>query len=396
LSSPVSAELAAEEAVARARSSFGRATPKLVILFASVSYEDVDRAQAVVRARFGPVPIVGGTAGACVFGTEACAPRGVSVLLLGGDLEVAVRCAPIRSPDLVEAVPVAEAVAEAADAAAQRGLPYYACLVFAPGLFVDGDALVAAVRKGAGARAQLAGALTGDDLTMDRPKVFAGDQLRSDRVVVTGIFSAKPIGIAARHGWRAVGPVRTVTCADGAVLAELDGRPAAEVWLEDATGAGAAPPPDLKDKDLALYLANHYDLGIVDRAARARHDPGELVVRAPFGVTPSGAVKLSAAVPEGTRVRILGGERDELLTASAEAATAAVERAGSAVVGALVLVCSGRLAALGDAFPQEPEAIGQRIGAPIGGACVFGEIARNVRDSDAFFNTTAVVVAFPA
>ena len=38
----------------------------------------------------------------------------------------------------------------------------------------------------------------------------------------------------------------------------------------------------------------------------------------------------------------------------------------------------------------------ERIDAPIGGACVFGEIARNVRDTDAFFNTTAVVVAFAA
>ena len=59
-----------------------------------------------------------------------------------------------------------------------------------------------------------------------------------------------------------------------------------------------------------------------------------------------------------------------------------------------MLACSGRLAALGETFAEEPAGIRSELDAPIGGACVFGEIARNVRDVDAFFNTTAVVVAF--
>ena len=86
--------------------------------------------------------------------------------------------------------------------------------------------------------------------------------------------------------------------------------------------------------------------------------------------------------------------RNDLLRASTEAASDAVIRAGNRVAGALVLACSGRLAALGDSFGEEPARIRERIAAPIGGACVFGEIAKNVRDTDAFFNTTAVVVAF--
>jgi hypothetical protein len=76
------------------------------------------------------------------------------------------------------------------------------------------------------------------------------------------------------------------------------------------------------------------------------------------------------------------------------AATNAVLRAGNHVSGALVVACSGHLAVLGDAFHEEPELIRRRIGAPIGGACVFGEIARTERDVDAFFNATALVVAF--
>jgi hypothetical protein len=387
---------AAKEALRAAREKFsGDAAPKIAIVFTSISYADVAEVATVLKAELGDVPIVGGTSGACVFGSDRIAPRGVSVVLLGGDdIEVAYRSAGCSSPTCLEAVPAAEEIARAADEAAERGLTHYACLVFAPGIFVDGEALVTAVRKGAGARAQLAGGLTGDDLTMDRPKVFADGELRSDRVVVAGLYTRRPIGIAARHGWQAVGPVRTVTRTDGIWLCELDGRPALDVWLGDARHAGATPPAD--SKDLALYLANHYEIGITDGRGKFGEggDTRELVARAPFAIRDDGSLQLSAALAEGTHVCVLHATRNDLLRASTEAASAAVLRAGHPVAGALVLACSGRLAALGDAFGEEPARIRERVAAPIGGACVFGEIARNVRDSDAFFNTTAVVVAF--
>ena len=406
MSAAATATLAAREAATQALATLQGQTPKLAIVFASVSYPDVELAARTVRSVVGDAQIVGGTSGACVFGGDNVAPRGVSVVLVGGDgFEVESRTAQLGSPTFVETVPAAEKIAQAADRAAQRGFPHFACLVFAPAIFVDGEALVAAVRKGAGARAQLAGALTGDDLTMDRPKVLFGDELRDDCVVVTGLFTKTPIGIAARHGWAAVGPVRTVTRADGAHLIELDGRPALDVWVEDAVRAGATPPSDRRE--LALYLANHYELGIASgsapRVAVNPSDPipacgalNELVARAPFAIRADGAIQLSGSLSDGTPVRILHASRKDLLRASSEAAASAVLRAGSRVAGALVLACSGRLAALGDSFAEEPAEIRRQIDAPIGGACVFGEIARNVRDIDAFFNTTAVVIAFAA
>lgn len=399
MSAAATAVRAAGEAARAAMKTLGKAPPKLAIVFASVSYPDVEDVARAVRSVVGDVHIVGGTAGACVFSSEGTAPRGVSVVVLGGDdIEAVSRTASCRSASLVETVPAAEEIARAADRAASRGLPHFACLGFAPGIFVDGEAFVAAVRKGAGAHAQLAGALTGDDFTMDRPKVLFGDSLRDDITVVTGIFTKNPVGIAARHGWRAVGPVRTVTGTDGIHLVELDHRPALEVWLEDACNAGATPPPDRKD--LALYLANHYEIGIADASQSkiriGEEDPRELVARAPFGIRSDGALKMSASIAEGSYVRVLHASRSDLLRASSEAAAAAVAQVGQRVSGALVLACSGRLACLGDAFPDEPTEIQKRIEAPIGGACVFGEIARNVRDADAFFNTTAVVVAFGA
>ncbi|HSO31197.1 MAG TPA: FIST N-terminal domain-containing protein [Labilithrix sp.] len=398
MSAAASAGAAAREAATEALAGLRGETPKLAIVFVSSSYPDVEEAARTVRSVVGDAQIVGGTAGACVFGGDRVSSLGVSVVLLGGDgLEVYGRVATIASPTFMEAVPVAERVARAADIAAARGFGHFACLVLAPGISVDGEALVAAVRKGAGERAQLAGALTGDDFTMDRPKVFFGDELRSDCVVIIGIFTRKPVGIAARHGWAAVGPVRTVTRAEGVHLIELDGRPALEVWLEDARCAGGDPPAERKA--CALYLANNYGIGVTEASAPRIAIAGEireLVARSPFAIREDGAVQMSAALAEGKQVSVIHATHDDLLDASGAAADSALLRAGGRIAGALVFACTGRLAALGDSFPQEPAAIRRHLGAPMGGACVFGEIARNVRDADAFFNTTAVVMAFAA
>ncbi len=410
MSSVSSARSAAREAAQQALASLG-VPPKLVLVFASVSYDDFDEIPAAVRAVSGSAIILGGSSGGCVLGPERCDSRGVSVVMLGGTgIEVEARVAPFESADLLEIVPSLNSIAAAADAASARGFAHYACLVFAPGIVVDGEALVAAVRKGAGARAQLAGAITGDDLTLDRPRVLANDEVYRDAVVVAGLFTKRPLGIAARHGWREVGPVRRVTRTDGMFLLELDGRPAADVWIEDARAAGADVPADREQ--IALYLANHYVLGIAaessgtwrtrDPRADATPTPShvddgerELVARAPFVIRDDGGVKLSATIAEGARVRVLHASREELLRASGEAARSAVERAGKRVSGALLLSCSGRLAALGSAFPEEVEQIRRVVKAPVAGTCVFGEIARNVRDADAFFNSTVVVAAFP-
>lgn len=399
MSSRPSAYEAAREAATRALEAFEGATPKLAIVFGSVSYADVESVPRAIREVTGDVPLVGGPSGACVLGPRGVTTRGVSVVLLGGDdIAVETRVACLVGQDLVDVVPTAQEIARAADEATKRGLDHCTCLVFAPGIVVDGEALVAAVRKGAGARAQLAGGFTGDELSSDRAWVFVDDQLRDDCVLLAGIFTRQRVGISARHGWRAVGPSRTVTRADGPVLHELDHRPAIEVWLEDARRAGATLPaasgPASDSRGLALYLASHYALGLADPPNKSSAKRSELLARAPWDVGADGSVKLSASIGEGRRAQIIQASRKDLFRASASAAADAVMRAGGRVAGALVLACSGRLAVIGDELHEEAALVRDRVGAPIGGACVFGEIAKNERDLDAFFNATAVVVAF--
>jgi hypothetical protein len=380
---------AARAASREARAHLGGNKPALAIAFASPTLADLAAVPAVLADELGGVDVIGGTAGGCIIGPSGISSHGVSVVVLGGEgLDVKLVCTRIQSPELVEIVPAAEALTRAADEAARRGFPEFTCLVFAPALGVDGEAVVAAVRKGTGPRAQLAGALTGDDNTFDRSRVFADRRVSPDHVVLAGLFTTQPLGIAARHGYRPVGRLRTVTRSDGRWLVELDGRPAFDVWVDDARAAGAEVPSG-RGKDVALYLANHFELGVMDGAAI------EPVVRAPFAIRNDGAVQLSAGIGERARTRVMRATRSDLLEASREAARVAAGSAGGSLAGALVLSCSGRVAALGDDFADESASIARYLDAPVGGACVFGEIARGGREVDAFHNTTTVVVAIP-
>lgn len=378
----------AREACARARRELGDAAPALALAFASPAYGRLDEVAEAVEAELGPVALAGGTAGGGLFDAHGVQRSGVLVALVGGDVRVATATAPIASPDLVAVVPAAAQILAAADRAARDGLEDALCLAFAPAVRVDGEALVAALRKGTGARMQLAGALTGDDLTFDRAQVLADGRGHADRVVLAGLFTRTPVGVAARHGWRPVGPAHEVTRCDGPWLLEVDGRPALDVWLADARAADARPPADRGA--LVGWLADHFTLGL------ALPSLCEPLVRTPMALRDDGAVQLAASITEGATVHVMRASAREMLDASRAAAAASLERAGGRCTGGLVLACTGRLQALGDRFDEDASGVARVLGAPVAGVCVYGEIARAHREVDAFHNATAVVCAWPA
>ena len=382
-----SAEDAAHQAAATALASLEGARPALAIVFASRSYDDTDRVSAAVGAELRGVPIAGGTIGGALFDRAGVRQRGVLVALLGGDGVVAMTAtAPITSADMLESVTAAALVARDADRAARAGFEEALCVTFAPAGLVDGEALVAAVRKGTGARMQLAGALTGGASPFDRPRVFVRDGELSDHVVLAGVFTRTPVGVAARHGCRPASSPRVVTRSEGAWLLELDGRPALERLLVDISAAhGRSVAAD----DLLESPANRYVLGL-DVPSHV-----EPLLRCPMVVRSDGSVRLAASLSEGTRVTLMHAQASDMLEAAQWAGSLAHERAGHQAVGGLVLTCHKRLVRLEDRFPLEPAAISRALGAPVAGACVFGEIARGRREIDAFHNMTAVVIAWP-
>lgn len=392
-SAAASRQDATASAVAATRGALAQlegGAPKLAIVFSSGPVGDLPPVFAAVRHELGEVPVIGGLASGAVFGPEGLFREGVSVVLLAGQLEVVVRTVRLESESRLEVVPVAREVAAASDLAASRGLPEFNCLLFAPGTGSsgDGDQLVAAVRKGVGQRASLAGAMTGDNQTFGPTAIFAGDHVAPDVLVLAGVFTATPFGVAARHGWRPSGRTRRVTRSEGSWLVSLDDKPAFDVWVADARAAGGHVP-DGKTQAATAYLADHFALDV------RGGDREEAVVRIPLAVRDDGAVRLSGSVGEAAHTRIVRGTRSGLLAAGKQAARATAKAVDEAVAGGLVLTCGSRLATLGTDFPREAEDVARELSAPVGGACVFGEIARGGRDVEAFHNATVLVVAVP-
>ncbi len=379
---------AAREAAALARTRLGDTTVAMGLVFASASYDDVDAVPRAVEPELGGAPLVGGTSAGAVFDEHGVARRGVLVALIGGkDVRASAVSAPVSSAELLEAVPAAAGILAEADAAAREGFEEALCLAFAPGIRVDGDAFVAAVRKGTAARLQLSGGLTGDDFTFDRARVFADGCAHADRVVLGGLFTRPRVGIGTRHGLQPIGPARRVSGTDGPWVLALDGRPAVDVWTEDARASGGVPPADLEQRK--VYFANHFPLGMEVATL------SEPVVRIPMQFRDDGAVRVGI-LGEGARVRVMRTTVKDMLDASRSAAELARERLREPPAAALVFACAGRLAVLGERFGEEPRSIGRALRAPVAGACVFGEIARAHREVDAFHNHTAVVVALPS
>jgi len=377
---------AAREAARRAVESLGTA-PALTMAFTS-SYDDVGDVPAALRCEVCAGPIVGGSVAGAIFAGGEVSEQGVLVCVLGGEgVRASTVEAPVGGSDSLEVVPAAAQVHDEADRAAAAGFGEALCLAFCPGVRVDGETFAAAIRKGTGARIQLAGALTGDDAGPTAPVIFAGDRVHTDRVVLSGIFTRTSAGVVARHGCRAVGPARVVTRSDGPWLMELDGLPALDVWLADARDAGFRPSSG--GEPLHVQLAHRNALGL---DVQSHVEP---IVRAPVGLRHDGAVSLAAGIPEGTRVRVMQASPADMLDASAWAGRVARERAGGRCAGAVVFASESRRAALGDRFDEEASLIARAVEAPVAGACVRGELARAHREIDAFHNATAVVLAWP-
>lgn len=386
-------DTALETALARALDEARAAIvvpPKLAVVFASLRYEGLWRMSELLRTHLSEVPFVGGTSASCVFGPDAYAKSGVSVSLLGGDdVEVATRTVVPTSVELLEVVAAARDIQARSDQETPKGRGELCCLAFATSRHIVGDSLVAALKKGASARAQLAGGLLSHDDETSGGLVWSdGCDTSETAVVIAGLFTERAVGISARHGWSPIGRPHKVTRADGARLVTLDGRPAIDVWLEEARAHGAKLP----ESNVALYLASRYELAILGTEGHGR---GEPIVRGSRHIHEDGSVELFGSVPEGADVQLVTATEASMLSASRMAAMNALQGVDGRASGALGLVCTGRTLVLGESYPKEPRGLAEALGVPFGGTAVNGEIALGHRDANGFYNSSAVVVAFP-
>ncbi|MBA2507067.1 MAG: FIST C-terminal domain-containing protein, partial [Thermoleophilaceae bacterium] len=192
-----------------------------------------------------------------------------------------------------------------------------------------------------------------------------------------------PVGVGIGDGCSRRPVPAIVTRAEGQLVQQIDGRPAVEVYLE-RLGVAETDVEDFHAFAVEHPLAQPELSGDVRlRHVRDRDEDGALV--------------MATHIPANAAVQFT----DQSPLAIVRSAWNAVEGALAPLAGeparaALAFDCGGRRSALGDALPQEADAIRSSFGPeppPVAGLFTHGEVGR-VRGAKGDRNHALVVVAF--
>lgn len=256
----------------------------------------------------------------------------------------------------------------------------------------NGAEIVRGVLETLGEHFPVVGGASGDDFQFKQTYQYLNNTVYSDSVVGLGLTGDFKIGIGVKHGWIPVGAPMKVTKSNGAVLHEVNNKPAISIY-EDYFGAEEAAV--LKTESLAK-LAITYPLGLKVEGS------DELLIRDPFSVDANGSITCAAEIPEGAEVRLMIGSIEDAVRVAHVAAQNALDQLeGSKPRAIIVFNCIARNKLFGQRSGEEISAIQEVIGrdVPLIGFYTYGEEApmngevRNINKCNSAFHNETVVIA---
>lgn len=359
----------------------------LIIVFASVKYnqEDVIRG---VRSVTGDTPLVGSSTAGEITTLGPAQRHSVVVMAISSDtVKFYVGVGENIKDDAIAAGrQVADRVKE------QAGETLSLFMMLPDVLVGNGADIVRGVLESLGKHFPVVGGASGDDFNFEKTYQYLNDTVYSGTVVGVGLTGDVKFGIGVNHGWRPIGTPLKVTKSEGAVVHEIDGRPAIKIY-EDHFGEENIY--ELKTTTLAK-LAITYPLGM--------HIDGsdELLIRDPISVDEHGSITCAAEIPEGSEVRLMVGDEDTAINVARAAAASAVSQLERAEPKAVVIFnCIARSKLFGERRGEEISAIQEAVGSttPLIGFYTYGEQAplsgevRNLEKCNpAFHNETVVIL----
>lgn len=238
-----------------------------------------------------------------------------------------------------------------------------AALMFAPGVAINGSALVAGMSRRLPFGVAVSGGLAGDGGAFSHTWVLSSQGVAEQRVVAVGFYGpALRVGHGSFGGWEPFGPARKVTRCENNVLYELDGEPALDIYkrylgeyARDLPASGLLFPFSMADKDRS-------SVGLIRTIQGVDEASGSLTLAGE--IDPEGYLKLMHANPNAL---VDGAQR------AAEMARAMVP--GEAL--AILVSCVGRKLVLGGRVDEEVEAVADVFGrsCTLTGFYSYGEIS---------------------
>jgi hypothetical protein len=370
------------EACKLALSSAGLEIPDLIIAFSSVSLEQEKVVLGIREA--GSNALLIGASDAGEITNDGAAKGGVAVMVIKSD---SVRFTVGTGGKIEENARIAGAEL-AKDITGKSTDPIRLFIMLTDVLRGNGADIVRGVQDVLGKDFLIVGGAAGDDFLFKETYVYYLDKVLPSSITGVGLSGNFSVGIGVRHGWVPVGITRKVTKSHGAVVEEIDGKPAISIY-EEYFGKKA---DELKEEALAT-LAITYPLGMNVTGSE------ELLVRDPITADSNGAITFAAELPEGSEVRLMIGSKAEAIEAARVAANQALAQLnGTEPRAAIMFNCIARSKLFGTEADEEIKAVQSVIGpnVPLIGFYTYGEQAplggKVVRPFSCFHNETAVIL----
>ncbi|MBF0460773.1 MAG: FIST C-terminal domain-containing protein [Magnetococcales bacterium] len=241
-----------------------------------------------------------------------------------------------------------------------------ALLLFAPGLAVNGSALLAGLQSVVGQEQLILGGLACESGVIRETLVMTATGSSAHQVVAVGLYGAQlVIRCCSRGGWVPFGPLRQVTRCQGNLLLELDGEPAMDLYF----------------RYLGEYAKEFPESGLrfpFEMYPSATSDVSDGVIRTVLGSDPQskGLILGGDINPEGC-LRLMHVTTAKLVDGARQAADGVLGNMAATTPGlGLLISCVGRKLILGERIVEEVEAVQNRLGRhhTVAGFYAHGEI----------------------
>ena len=260
-----------------------------------------------------------------------------------------------------------------------------AALLFLDVITGQGESVLEGVTDGFGQTFPLFGAAAGDDELFYQTHQYLGNTVHTGSVVGLGLSGEFTLGYGIAHGFLPVGTSRVVTRSEGVLLHELDGKPAIEMYREYF---GDEHSNALREGGLT-GIAVSYPLGVTIPGKQGR------ILRNPLFVNQKGSMTFTAAIQEGSEVRLMLSGKDEVIESAKQAAERALAMLnGKKPKGIIVIDSIARKKLLGRNADDEVRTIQQVVGRdiPIVGFYSYAQVGGITEASDLPFHNSAILV----
>ncbi len=199
---------------------------------------------------------------------------------------------------------------EVKEKAEKAGKQLKAFIMFPDVLTGNGADAVRGILDVLGPHFPVVGGAPGDDFMFKETFEYRDGEVSHGAISGVGLSGDFVMGAGVRHGWIPIGAPMKVTKSEGAVLHELDGKPAISIY-EEYFGEKAE---ELRKEALAR-MAITYPLGL-----KVQDYEEEYLIRDPITADEKGSITCAAEIPVGSEVRLMVGSKDKAVEAAIDAA----------------------------------------------------------------------------